>query len=408
MFDSIPLNYLYDAPLIWTGDGKGRFTLPVALRRAVQGPTNAPADGTAVGVPCAPGFGPTTCSAATAAAAIANRSIYNTIITRDDIRVKREIFDVKLGYIATPAFGFNVDFQSTGRTGSMPWNASYAFNNANQLPVPIDQRNNELKVGTEWVNPKGMVRVDYWGSYFSNDIQTLTWDNPDSRHRLQQRPAAAARARSTRTATATATVPAFGQAALWPSNTLNSFGLTGMYKALPKTTVNGNVQLTYMRQNESLLPWSLNTSVNNPAVLAAFPGLRALPRTSAEAAVNGLNALVNATSRPTRYLTLQARYRYNEHDNNDAALRRPEYVRFDAVPEEVADDPDDRSRRGLLGVLPHHAEEPRRERHVRPARVRLVPRRLRQREVRPRGTRLQRGQREHAASGLRRHSSSTW
>ena len=44
--------------------------------------------------------------------------------------------------------------------------------------MPIDQRNNELKAGTEWVNTKGMIRVDYWGSYFSNDIQTLTWDNP--------------------------------------------------------------------------------------------------------------------------------------------------------------------------------------------------------------------------------------
>ncbi len=60
----------------------------------------------------------------------------------------------------------------------MPWNASFAFNNVTQLAAPIDQRNNELKAGTEWVNAKGMIRVDYWGSYFTNDIQTLTWDNP--------------------------------------------------------------------------------------------------------------------------------------------------------------------------------------------------------------------------------------
>ena len=338
LFDSVPLNYLYDAPLIWTGNGQGRFTLPVALRAAVEGPTNAAADGNAVGVPCAPGSGPTACNVTTAAQAIANRSIYNTIIQSDDIQVKREIFDVKIGYIATPAFGFNVDYQSTGRTGSMPWNASYAFNNVNQLPVPIDQRNNELKVGTEWVNTKGMVRLDYWGSYFSNDIQTLTWDNPiratDFGNGLlpplgPYDPSGYSNGNG----------PAVGQAALWPSNTLNSFGLTGMYKALPKTTVNGNVQLTYMRQNESLLPWSLNSSVNNPAVLAAFPGLRALPRTTAEAAVNGLNALVNATSRPTRYLTLQARYRYNQHDNRTPHFDGSEYVRFDSVPEEFVDDP---------------------------------------------------------------------
>lgn len=322
-FTSVPLNYLYDAPLIWTNEGQGRFTIDPALRRAVQ-------DGRAVGVPCAPGSGPASCNASTSAAAIGNRSIYNTALHFDDISVKREIVDLGVGYFATPAFDVNVGFQSTGRTGSMPWNASYSFNNSNQLAAPIDQRNNEVRVGTEWVNKKGMVRVDYWGSFFNNAIQTLTWDNPIR---------------------ATDTFPynasgysnglgsALGQSALWPSNSLNSFGLTGMYKALPKTTVNGNVQLTYMRQNESLLPWSLNSSINNPTVLAAFPGLRALPRASAQAEVNGLNALVNASSRPTRYLTLQARYRYNKHDNNTPHFDGSEYVRFDAVPEEFTDDP---------------------------------------------------------------------
>ena len=36
--------------------------------------------------------------------------------------------------------------------------------------------------------------------------------------------------------------------------------------------------MTYMRQDESLLPWSLNTSINNDLVFTAFPSLRQLPR----------------------------------------------------------------------------------------------------------------------------------
>lgn len=335
LFDSTPLNYLYDAPLIWTHEGNGRFTLPIALRRAVEGPTNVANDGTAVGVPCAPGFGPTTCNATTAAQAIANRSIYNTIVSPGDIAVKREVVGVKIGYIPTPAFGVNAAFESTGRTGTMPWNASFAFNNVNQLPVPIDQRNNEVKADTEWVNAKGMLRLDYWGSFFANDIQTLTWDNP-------------IRATDFNSGTSpffdgnaysNGNGAAFGQAALWPSNTLNAFGLTGMLKAIPKTTVNGNVQLTYMRQNESLLPWSVNSVITQPAVLALYPGLRALPRTTAEAAVNGVNALVNFNSRPTTFLTLQARYRYNLHDNNTPHFDGRTYVTFDGAVRGFTDDP---------------------------------------------------------------------
>ena len=140
--------------------------------------------------------------------------------------MQREISGVKLDFVPTPSFGVDVDFSSTGRTGSMPWNASFAFNNVNQLAVPIDQRNNELKAGTEWVNPKGMFRVDYWGSYFANDIQTLTWDNPiratDFNNGLlppngPYDPSGYSNGNG----------PAFGQAALWPSNTLNSFGVDG-------------------------------------------------------------------------------------------------------------------------------------------------------------------------------------
>ncbi len=341
MFDSIPMNYLYDAPLIWRNEGGGRFSLPIGLRQAVQGPTNVANDGTAVGVPCAPGLGPTTCNASTAALAIANRSIYNTIISPGDIAVKREIFGVKVGYVPTEALGMTADFSSTGRTGSMPWNMSFAFNNTNQLPAPIDQRNNELKLQTEWVNRKGMIRLDYWGSYFSNEIQTLTWDNPIRATDYNTGLAVPFDA----SAYSNGNGAAFGQAALWPSNTLNSFGATGMLKTIPKTTVNGNVQLTYMRQNESLLPWSVNSTITSPATLALYPGLRGLPRTSAEAAVNSLNALVNVSSRPTRYLTLQARYRYNQHDNNTPSFDGTTFVTFDGAVRTFTDDP-----------LTHHIE----------------------------------------------------
>ena len=341
LFDSTPLNYLYDAPLIWTNEGDGRFSLPIALRRAVEGPTNVATDGTAVGVPCAPGLGPTTCSAATAAQAIANRSIYNTIISPGDIAVKREIAGVKLAYVPVPSVGLNVDFSSTGRTGSMPWNMSMAFNNVNQLPAPIDQRNNELKANTEWVNPKGMIRVDYWGSFFSNEIQALTWDNPIRATDYNSGTGLGFDS----SAYSNGNGAAFGQAALWPGNTLNSFGLTGLLKAIPKTTLNGNLQLTYMRQNESLLPWSVNSVINQPAVIDAYPGLRTLPRTNADAAVNGLNALVNVTSRPTKYLTLQGRYRYNQHDNNTPHFDGRTYVTFDGAVRTITDNP-----------LTHHVE----------------------------------------------------
>jgi MtrB/PioB family decaheme-associated outer membrane protein len=338
LYDGIPLNYLYDAPLAWTAEGNGRFTLDPALRARVEGPTNAPGDGTAVGVPCAPGLGPTTCNGSTSAQAIANRSIYNNFLTFDDMSVLRSIAAVSLTYRPGPAVAIRSDFMTTGRDGEMPWAASFAFTNANLLPAPVDHRNNELRLNTEWVNTRGMFRVEYWGSFFDNGIQALTWDNPiratDFNNGLPPPngpydPAGYSNGNG----------PALGQLALWPSNMLNSAGATGMFKLLPRTTVNGNVTLTYMRQDESLLPWSLNTSINNEPVLNAFPALRQLPRTSADAKVNALNAQLTVNSRPTSYLTLTGRYRYNDHDNNTPHFDARQYVRLDSLPGQLADDP---------------------------------------------------------------------
>jgi hypothetical protein len=337
-YNGMPLNYLYDAPLIWSSDGRGRFTLDPALRAGVQGPTNNAADGIYVGVPCAPGLGPTSCSATTSAQAKANRSIYNNFLNPDDMSVLRGITSASVKYLSSPAFSMGAEFQSTGRSGDMPWALGFAFNDVNVFNVPIDTRNNELKLNTEWVNDKGMLRFDYWGSFFDNPLQTVTWDNPirstDFNNGLT--PEAGPYDPS---GYSNGNGPAFGQAAFWPSNILNSGGVTGMLKVLPRTTVNGNVQLTLMRQNESLLPWSLNTSINNDVVLDHFEALRTLPRASAEASVNSLNAQFTLNSRPAPYLTVTARYRYNDHDNNTHHFDGREYVRFDAVPEELADDP---------------------------------------------------------------------
>lgn len=339
IYDSIPLNYLYDAPYWFNGDGNGRFTLDAATRAAIQGPTNNAADGTAVGVPCAPGLGPTSCNTSTAAQAQANRSIYNNFIVRDDMQVRRDIIGGVVKYAATPSISVDIDASTTSRTGEMPWAASWAFNNANEIAVPIDQRNNELKAGTEWVNAKGMVRLDYWGSFFSNGVQTLTFDNPiratDFNNGL-----APPSGPSDSSAYSNGNGAATGQAALWPGNSLNAVGATAMYRLGRRTTVNGNMTFTFMRQNEALLPWAAtNTSINNAAVLSYYPALAQLPRGSADAAVNSSNFLVNLNSRALRFVTIQARYRYNDHDNTTPGFDGRQFVTFDSAIRSMADDP---------------------------------------------------------------------
>jgi MtrB/PioB family decaheme-associated outer membrane protein len=329
LWDSIPTNFSYLTVSPWTvDDDNGVLTISPALRQQVQ-------NRTAVGVPCAPGAPPAACGNPTQAAqALANRSIYNQNLAGFDIQARRDIAAVALNYAATPSLDVNVDVSSTGKTGHQPWGASFAFNNANEVPLPLDNRTNDVSAGVEWSHAKGMARLAWNGSFFDNNVSTLTWDNPiratDFDNGLQP-----PNGPYDPSAYSNGNGPARGRMALPPSNHMNVVSAMGLYKMPAHTTVNGTLQFTDQRQNEALIPWTINPLIAQPSVYAVFPHLAALPRSTADAEAKGVNALINLNSRPFRRIAFNVRYRYNDRDNQTPTFDATEYVRFDAVPEEI-------------------------------------------------------------------------
>jgi hypothetical protein len=330
---TLPLNFSYIARTPYVTSGN-TLMLDDTAQRAVQGPTNAANDGTAVGVPCAPGAPPASCNTpALATQAKAARSIYDSLASPFDMRHVRDTANVSLNYAATRAIDVDARFTSSMRDGQQPWGASFAFNTAVELPQPIEQRTNDLSVGASWSNPRGMFRVGWDGSWFNNDIKSLVWDNPirltDFNNGLL--PPAGPYDGS---AYVNGNGPAQGRQAMAPNNTMNVVSATGLYKLAGRTTLNGTVQFTSQNQDEDLIPWTINSVINTPAVLAAFPHLVQLPRATAEAEAKGVNTLISLSSRPVRMVNFTVRYRYNERDVQTPPFDATEYVRFDAVPEE--------------------------------------------------------------------------
>src|SRR5262245_8232732 len=126
---SVPLNYSYIVRTPFTTGG-GTLTLDDAAQRAVQGPTFAANDGTAVGVPCAPGAPPAACgNPAQAGQAKANRSIYNNLATTFDLRHVRDTAAFDVRYAASRDVDIDASVTSAARSGQQPFGASFAFNN---------------------------------------------------------------------------------------------------------------------------------------------------------------------------------------------------------------------------------------------------------------------------------------
>ena len=331
---SLPLNFSYITRTPFTTNGT-TLTLDDSLQRSVQGPTNATNDGTLVGVPCAPGAPPATCSNPTQAAqAKATPSGYNPVANTVDLRHLRDTATFGLTYAATRSVDIDAGFTTAKRDGVQPWGASFAFNNAVEVPLPVDQRTNDVRLGASWSNAKSMFRLGWDGSWFSNAFDSLVWDNPiritDFNNGL-----APPNGPYDPSGYSNGNGPAQGRMALAPDNNMNVVSATGLYKLPGRSTLNGTLQLTSQNQDEALIPWTINPLIlNTPSVIAAFPNLAQLPRNTAQAEATGVNTLLNLSSRPYRRVNFTVRYRYNKRDVQTPEFDATEYVRFDAVPEE--------------------------------------------------------------------------
>ena len=311
-FDGTPLNYGYNNLSPWTISGN-MLTLDTATRTAIQ--NRVPG---VIGIP-------------TNIAQVAAGSTYQGLAKVFELTSKRQTAGFMASVNATSDLALDFSFQTAKKDGYQPWGAAFAFNNAAELPLPIDNRTNDFSAGVEWANQQGMMRLAWGMSWFNNDIQTLTWDNPNraTDYNLGRAPFFDPSGYSNGNG------PGRGQMALAPSNTMNVISATGMYKLPYRSTFTGMFAYSTSKQDEQLIPWTINSVINSPQVLASFHGLQSLERSTAEAEVRGINAQFSFNSRPNRYVGFNARYRYNDRDNRTPSFDATEYVRFDAVPEET-------------------------------------------------------------------------
>ena len=215
-------------------------------------------------------------------------------------RTRRDNGVGEIKFQATNATDVYLNFTTSNRTGAIPYGATFGFNNAIEVPLPIDQRTTNVGTGVEWANQRGMVRVHWDGSWHDNNIEALVWDNP------------------LRISDAT-TAPAQGRMAMWPSNTFHTISTAGSVKLPARSRLVGTVAMGWARQNEPLLPHTINSALVSPP----------LPRSGAEARGNTASTYLSFTSRPINRVAISARHRYYQFDNDTPAFERNGGVSYD-------------------------------------------------------------------------------
>ncbi len=218
-----------------------------------------------------------------------------------EMRLKRDIADFKLTYIATPSLDLDVQVKNTNKNGSQPWAGTFGFSNAVELAAPVDTRTTEFGAALEWGNQRGTARLGYDGSFFRNNLDTLVWDNP---LRITDSPTAG---------------PLQGRMSLWPDSDLNAGSALGTLNLPARSRATAYVSIGSLSQNAALTPFTINTA------LPTIP----LDRETADA-----DALITAmhytfTSRPNNRLSFLARWRYYDFDNNTPEFHVTNTVSYD-------------------------------------------------------------------------------
>ena len=244
---------------LYSGDGTGRLTIPSQVRDEIN-----------------PGG---TFSLAGLRDAVGSAHTIDLFLTRDR-------FNAGFDWMSLGPLTLNADFGYEHREGDRPYGGTFGFGNAVEIPEPINYDTYNVKAGAEYAEKFLYANVSYAHSTFDNNIQSILYDNPEQLFGVN-----------------TAGRPSEGRDALAPSNYSDSVNLV-LAKNLPlDSRLMFNFNYAWLRQDESLLPPTVN-----PVNFVPFSG-------TANAAVDTSSYNVQFSSRPIDKLEVKAGYRYYNHDN---------------------------------------------------------------------------------------------
>lgn len=214
---------------------------------------------------------------------------------------KRHIARGGIEYLLSPDWTLRANVAHTRRTGTMPFGGSFGHSALIETAAPIEHSLIDVDAGAEFSRDRYLFRAGYTGSFFHNDVTSLTFDNPFR-------------------AADAATEGSRGRIALAPSNSFVGVNGMGSVKLPGRTRVTASLSMGSLTDSgDALLPHTIN------GALAAIP----LERSTVDGEARTTSVNLSLTSRPMRRLDLSLRYRSYDYDNRTPEFTITQRVAYD-------------------------------------------------------------------------------
>ena len=211
-----------------------------------------------------------------------------------DIHSKRKDLTFAYNHSLNSRIEYFLKFEHLRKDGIQSLGGSFGVDDgfstvAAILPSPIDYVTNQLDIGLNYHYNKWNASVAYFGSFFTNEYDSLTWENPF------EDPGS----------TKPGSVSTEGRLALAPDNTFHQLRVSATYQFSTRTRFFGSASVGRMLQDENFLPYSVNAGL----------ATEALPVSSLDGTINTSDIRLGISASPTRKLSINARFKQNERDN---------------------------------------------------------------------------------------------
>jgi MtrB/PioB family decaheme-associated outer membrane protein len=197
-----------------------------------------------------------------------------------DIETQRKRLGVGASVVSDSRWEYRVNFRRDNKEGHKRSAGAFSFNSAHFLE-PIDYETDLIDASAAYTGKRLQARFAYHGSFFRNQIDAQSWQDPYS------------------------TTGAIGLRALPPDNQFHQVLASTGYQWTRKTRIMADLALGQMTQDEGFLPATTNAALVVPAA----------PRASLDGRVNTLTANVKLVSDVTDKLRLNAALMRDDRDN---------------------------------------------------------------------------------------------
>ncbi len=197
----------------------------------------------------------------------------------------------------------NAGYRIQDKEGTRPFGMVFGSPGGTFVNVaaPIDDQTHEVTAGVELARDTWNIRLDYIGSFYNDELESITVDNP---------------LRATDIATATSR----GRTSTAPDNSAHTFRLSGA-TTLPvgfPARFAGTFSYGLRFQDDGFLPHTINTAIVSP--------LLALPQNDLDGEVHTILANLLLTGRPHPDVNVTGRYRMYDYTDKTGIVAFPAHV----------------------------------------------------------------------------------